>query len=69
MTKRESERLTKVEEHLKATNAKLDYLIERFDDYVRNDEKKFITRLEGKVAVSTFTMLIGVLGLWISIKP
>lgn len=64
MTKQETERLAKVEEKQDATVEKLDYLIERFDNFVKDSENKFITRLEGKVAVATITLMIAVLSFW-----
>ncbi len=64
MTKQETERLRAVEENQKATNDKLDYLIERFDKFVEQSEQKFLTRLEGKVAVATITLMIAVLSFW-----
>lgn len=58
------ERLAKVEENQKATNDKLDYLIERFDKFVEQSEQKFLTRLEGKVAVASITLMIAILSFW-----
>jgi glycerate kinase len=60
------ERLRAVEEKQDATVEKLDYLIERFDKFVEQSEQRFITRLEGKVAVGTISLVIAVLAFWFS---
>jgi hypothetical protein len=75
MTAREVERLRAVEENQRATNDKLDYLIERFDKYVdeqnKKDDalsKKFITRAEA-VAVGVFlSIAVTLITLWINLK-
>lgn len=75
MTQRETERLTRVEENQEATNAKLDYLIERFDKYVEKSEsdkesytQKFITRAEGKAAMLLFSICVTLITVWLSLK-
>jgi hypothetical protein len=68
MTKSETERLKGVEDNQKATNDKLDYLIGRFDKFVDESEKRFITRLEGKIAVGVVTLAIAFVTFWFNVK-
>lgn len=66
MTQKESERIARVEENQHSTNEKLDYLIDRFDEFVKQSNQTFITRLEGKVAIGAITLMISILAFWFS---
>lgn len=68
MTTKETERLRAVEENQQATNDKLDYLIERFDKFVDNSEKRFITRVEGKAYAAAISLVFSVVIIWLQIK-
>lgn len=75
MTVRETERLAKVEQNQQNTNAKLDYLIERFDKYVeaQGQEKerlsqKFITRAEAVAVGVIFSIAVTLIGLWFNLQ-
>lgn len=68
MTTKETERLRAVEENQQATNDKIDYLIERFDKFVENSEKKFITRLEGKAYAAAIVLVFTIITVYFQIK-
>ena len=68
MTAPETERLRAVEENQQATNEKLDYLIERFDKFVDNSEKRFITRVEGKAYAAAISLIFSIVIIWLQLK-
>ena len=68
MTDREMSEIGAMKESQKATNDKLDYLIERFDKFVDKSEVKFVTRLEARVANATFAIIISLVTVWFTIK-
>lgn len=68
MTTKETERLRAVEENQQATNDKLDYLIERFDKFVDNSEKQFLTRLEAKAYGAAITLIFAIVTIYFQLK-
>lgn len=58
------ERVLDVQDDVKDIKSDIKTILAKFEKQAIQQEKKFITRLEGKVAIGVITLLIAVMSFW-----